>query len=267
MPGPASAPSAGAAILHVAPHPDDELIGAPATLLALRDAGHPIINLACSLGRRDDQQRRRAELTEACRRARFELLIPERLFPDSGNRAELQEAERELAALITSLLASRTCAYVVGPSPHDAHPAHEAVGRAIRDALAQTPQPPPWGMWGLWSDLPLPNIYLPFDATVLAEILEALSAHAGELERNDYATLVESRARMNAVLGSERVFGFGAAGRGAEYAELLTEVVFNGRGWERTPAAEWPQLDPPPGAGKPVDAWLNRASDRDTLGG
>jgi LmbE family N-acetylglucosaminyl deacetylase len=27
-------------VLHLAPHPDDELIGAPATLMALRDAGH-----------------------------------------------------------------------------------------------------------------------------------------------------------------------------------------------------------------------------------
>jgi LmbE family N-acetylglucosaminyl deacetylase len=265
MSGSASAPSAPSPILHVAPHPDDELIGAPATLLALRDAGHPIINLACSLGRPADQQRRRAELNEACRRARFELLIPDRLFPDSGSGSELQRAEHELAALITSLLQSRACAYVVGPSPHDAHPAHEAVGRAIRDALVQTPQPPPWGMWGLWSDLPLPNIYLPFDATVLAEVLDALSAHAGELERNDYATLVESRARMNAVLGSERVFGFGTGNRGAEYAELLTEVIFTGRGWERTPASEEPQLNPPRTGNEPLDAWLNRGSDRDTL--
>jgi len=31
-------------VLHLAPHPDDEALGAPATLLALRDAGHRVIN-------------------------------------------------------------------------------------------------------------------------------------------------------------------------------------------------------------------------------
>ena len=46
----------------------------PATLMALRDAGWRIVNLACGLGRPAQHQRRRAEVEEACRRAGFELL-------------------------------------------------------------------------------------------------------------------------------------------------------------------------------------------------
>ena len=57
-----------ATILHVAPHPDDESIGAVATLLALRHAKHEVINLACSLGRLEPE-RRRLELETACGRA------------------------------------------------------------------------------------------------------------------------------------------------------------------------------------------------------
>ena len=34
-------------LLHLSPHPDDELAGMPATLMALRDAGWRIVNLAC----------------------------------------------------------------------------------------------------------------------------------------------------------------------------------------------------------------------------
>ena len=41
----------------------------PATLMALRDAGWRIVNLACGLGRPAQHQRRRAEVEEACRRA------------------------------------------------------------------------------------------------------------------------------------------------------------------------------------------------------
>ena len=56
-------------VLHLSPHPDDEVLGAGATLLGLREAGHRVINLACSLGRPEQQDRRRAEVTDACRRA------------------------------------------------------------------------------------------------------------------------------------------------------------------------------------------------------
>ena len=48
---------------------------------------------------------------------------------------------------------------------------------------------------------------------------------AGELERNDYQRFLAGRAAANAVMGSERVFGFGSpAASTLPYAELLTEV-------------------------------------------
>ena len=66
-----------ATVLHLSPHPDDEILGAGATLMGLRAHGHRVINLACSLGRPDQQERRRAEVTEACARAGFELIVHE----------------------------------------------------------------------------------------------------------------------------------------------------------------------------------------------
>jgi len=119
-------------VLHLAPHPDDELIGAPATLMALRDAGHEILNVACSLGRPEQEETRRAELEEACRRAGFELLVPE-----EGFEAVLRERHADL---------------VVGPSPHDRHPFHETVGRALVAA-----RPERLWLWGLWGALPFPT--------------------------------------------------------------------------------------------------------------
>ena len=45
-------------VLHLSPHPDDEVVGMPATLMALRDAGWRVVNLACGLGRPARHQRR-----------------------------------------------------------------------------------------------------------------------------------------------------------------------------------------------------------------
>jgi len=37
-------------VLHVAPHPDDEALGAPCTLLRLKDAGARVVVVACGRG-------------------------------------------------------------------------------------------------------------------------------------------------------------------------------------------------------------------------
>ena len=56
-------------------------------------------------------------------------------------------------------------------------------------------------------------------------MLHILEAYTGEIERNDYRRLLSGRATTNAVLGSERVFGFGSPAASAlPYAEVLTEV-------------------------------------------
>jgi len=126
-------------VLHVAPHPDDEALGAPAALLLLRRAG--------------------------------------------------------------------------------------LVARATRRALSAAAEPPTWWTWGLWADLARPTVYVPFGDDVLQEAHDVLHVYAGELARNDYARLLTARATANAVLGSERVFGFGAERASTEpYADLLTEL-------------------------------------------
>jgi LmbE family N-acetylglucosaminyl deacetylase len=192
-------------VLHASPHPDDELIGAPATLMALRDAGHEIVNLACSFGRPDDAATRRAELEEACRRAGFELV------------ADTEPVE---------LLRERSFDLVIGPSPHDRHPAHETIGRALVAAA-----PERLWLWGLWGALPFPTTIVEYDDTRLGEILHALEAHESQVSRNDFRRLVTGRGLASTVLGPELVFGFGSTGLAGPYAELTTEVVRTGDGW------------------------------------
>jgi LmbE family N-acetylglucosaminyl deacetylase len=261
-------------VLHASPHPDDELIGAPATLLALRDAGHEIVNVACSLGRAAQVERRRAELEEACRRAGFELVVLERPFVDEHKHdaATREAAERSLAGELRGLHAARPFELVVSPSPHDRHPAHELVARAARRALEAGAGPSRWWMWRHWGSLPLPTTVVEFDAERLHEISFALGAHEGELERNDYRLLVEARARATTFVAPELMYGFGAASLPGPYAESTTEVVREDGRWLLGAARSLDPRNPfPPPAGPDVTWWVQAPSVadglRDALGG
>jgi LmbE family N-acetylglucosaminyl deacetylase len=250
-------------VLHVAPHPDDELVAAGATLMALRDLGLPIVNLAVALGRPEQHARRAVELREACSRAGFELRVCDPP-PAISSGDDLVAAEERLVGELARVLAELDVVLVVGPHPHDGHHAHELAGRAIRRALeACGSGAPPWWAWSLWADLPLPTLVVPFDEARLQEMLAALRAHGGELERNDYERLVPARAAANAILGAERVFGFGVPGLAAPYAELVSELIrVDGRWYLAAPRvlAGDPFAGEPGGA--PVDRWLTEPSVR-----
>ena len=219
-------------VIHLSPHPDDEIAGMPATLMALRDAGWRVVNVACGLGRPAQHQRRRAEVEEACRRARFDLVTCDPPLPLSAGD-DLASAEDTLVELLGQMLAEFAPALVGSPSPHDGHHAHELVGRAARRALEAHPgtAPPLW-LWGVWADLPFPTLIAPFDRSRLAEIQHALAAHASELARLPLDRMLEARGVLNAGVGEERVHGSGLTGDPAvEFAELLCEVVLTPAGW------------------------------------
>lgn len=251
-------------LLHVSPHPDDELIGAPATLIKAKEAGWTVINLACGLGRKHQHGRRRAELEQACQRIGFELLIADQLPPLEQGHDRLL-TQHVLAAQIQEVIIRQGARVVISPSPHDGHHGHETVARAVAQALTSNGSVEQWLMWGLWADLPFPNVITPFSKGRLGMILEALELHAGEVARTDYLEVVTSRARLSALIGPERVFGFGSAGRGWEYAELLTRAVrWNGEWRLCSPSVFEPQqLSHPERTGEPISWWLEQLSLRD----
>lgn len=215
--------------LHVAPHPDDEVLGCGATLLALRSAGWRVINLACGLGRPADRERRRAELGRALEVMGLESVVAEP--PVAMSRGDdLAGAESRLADLITVTAARWGADLLLSPHPDDAHPAHALVGRAV----AATAAGRRWWAWGLWRDLPAPNRYVPYGEAVLAQLARALACHTGETDRNDYQDLLKARARLQAVIGSERVLGFGSGPAAPEpYADLIEDRLRDGgSGWQ-----------------------------------
>jgi LmbE family N-acetylglucosaminyl deacetylase len=222
------------AVLHLSPHPDDELLGAPATLMALRDAGHRVLNLACSFGSPGDRRRRRRELKAALERARldWEAMRPP-LNISLGD--DLEAAQRRLSRAVRALVARDGFDLIVAPTPHDGHHGHEVVGRAATEAIAGLRDPPRLWMWGLWADLPMPTLFVPFAEDRLIEILSGLAEYRGEVDRSDYQSALAGRCRAARVLGVERTFGFGEPKHDGPYgflrddprpyADLLTEVM------------------------------------------
>jgi LmbE family N-acetylglucosaminyl deacetylase len=197
--------------VHFSPHPDDEVLGAPGALFALRDAGWRIVNVACSLGRPEQRERRLHELEEACRRARFELRIDDVEPPHV-----LSELEPEL---------------VVAPSPHDRHPFHEAVARDVLTAVGAAGAPTTVWLWSLWGESALPSLAIELTEERLDEIEHALEAHQGELARTDFKRLLRAQADAYGVIAAERIYDFGAPSLPFPRAELLTEVALDDGRW------------------------------------
>jgi LmbE family N-acetylglucosaminyl deacetylase len=210
--------------LVLSPHPDDELLGCPAHLFALRDAGWRIVNVAVTLGSAGQQDRRRRELESACRRAGFELIVggPDLISAAAGADPAALEAS---AAAVLALARSLGSQLLVAPSPHDGHPTHERVGRVAR-AAAQAGAAQRLWLWGLWAELENPNSLCVFDEARLLEVDHALCAHTGELDRNDYRRLLRARAEAAAVLLPERIFGYGSPGLASDaLAEAVCELT------------------------------------------
>ncbi len=186
-------------VLALAPHPDDEVLGAGATLLGLSDAGWEVVVRACTLGSDPARhEQRAAEAREACRRLGWSWRAPDEPAWEDGDWD-----------------------LVVSPHPDDdRHPAHAAAGREAAERASG-----PWWRWALWGDLNAANRLVPFGRAELGRLEDALGAHASELERLDLFTLLRARAELAAVRGPELVGGFGAARNDpAPFAELLDVV-------------------------------------------
>jgi LmbE family N-acetylglucosaminyl deacetylase len=254
-------------VVHVSPHPDDEAVGCPAALLHLRDRGWQVINVVASLGFEPQWPRRRAEAEAASALEGFvTVFLDPPLEISVGD--DLALAAARIADELPGIVAEHGASIVVSPSPHDVHHGHETVGRGVQSVMATLGPSVRWWMWGVWGDLPAPNVFYAFDQAAMDRALRILESYAGELERNDYRRLLTGRAAANAVLGSERVFGFGSpAASTLPYAEVLTEVrLIDGRFM----ASEPHQLDqgPAPDARFDLDLtpWVTSLSAHQLVG-
>ncbi len=216
-------------MLAVIPHPDDEVLGAGGALCAARAAGQPAAVLAVALGRPAQHERRRRELERSCAVLDVELaLLDPPLAISRGDPLELAHAR--LVDRLMALLAHARAPWVVAPSVHDCHPAHELVGRAVRDAIELLERDASVWWWRLWGQGG------PATTAVVADAAEsilqaALACHQGELGRNRYGELLACRLRADAILGVEQIFGFGSRAWSHTLAATYCETIYTSAGW------------------------------------
>jgi LmbE family N-acetylglucosaminyl deacetylase len=222
----------GNVALAVSPHPDDEVLGLGATLAILMERSWTVRNLACSLGRPVDRERRLGELLEAGRRLGFTNTLMEPAA-GLGSKDDPERAVLDVADAVTELIAVHTPDVVISPHLTDGHHGHEVVAQGVRTALERSTSGPVWWAYGIWHDLPRPNVFVPYDDAVLTRVMHALAAYQGENARSHYDLMYPARAVVNRTLGSERVFGFGTATAGDNpYADVFTELRHGDSGWQ-----------------------------------
>jgi LmbE family N-acetylglucosaminyl deacetylase len=218
--------------LVASPHPDDEVLGLGATLAMLVERSWTAHNLACSLGRSEDHERRLGELREAGSRLGFTTTVMQPMAR-IGRDDDLDAAAVVVAEAVGEQIAAFSPDVVISPHLGDGHHGHEAVARGVRMALEQSATGPVWWAYGIWRDLPRPNVFAPYDDAVLARVMHALAAYERENARGHYDLMYPARAVVNRVLGSERVFGFGTATASTSpYADLFTELRHGTHGWQ-----------------------------------
>jgi LmbE family N-acetylglucosaminyl deacetylase len=225
---PASAPK----VLIFSPHPDDECINGGLALRLLREAKWNVINIAITLGsNRARQTARRRELQNACAALGFGLIVPgARGFEDinPGSRAKNSARWQAAVKMVAGILAEQKPRAIFLPHENDVHPAHIGTHWLVLDALKILPR-----RFGclvvemeFWGQMSGPNLLAEIGAKDLADLIAALSLHAGEVKRNAYHARLPAWMLDNVRRGAELV-----GGRGAKAPTFTFAALYRLRKW------------------------------------
>jgi len=225
---PAGAPT----VLIFSPHPDDECITGGLALRLLREAKWNVVNVAVTLGsHRARQAARRRELLNACASLGFKLIVPgthglERINPDS--RTKNPAHWRAAVKTIAGILAEQKPRVIFLPHENDVHPAHVGTHWLILDALKTLPRGFACNVveTEFWGQMAGPNLLVEVGAGDLADLIAALSLHAGEVKRNAYHARLPAWMLDNVRRGAERV-----GGRGAKAPDFTFAAIYRLQQW------------------------------------
>ena len=221
------------------PHPDDEVItGGLAWRLRRQDAWR-VVNVAVTLGsNRARRSARWGELSACCAQLGFELVSAsgetaqglERIAPQS---AASEPADWELAVQkVADLLLRYQPRTIVCPHDNDGHAAHIGTHRLVLDALRRVGAAvlPHVVLTEYWNTQPSPELMVELSAADVAQLVAALSLHAGEVARNPYHLTLPAGCIDAVRRGTERVAAPGADAPAFAFASLY--------GWQRWSGAE-----------------------------
>jgi LmbE family N-acetylglucosaminyl deacetylase len=210
---PADAPRA----LIFSPHPDDECIIGGLALRLQREAGMRVVNVAVTQGSNKARQAARwNELTAACEFLDFGLI---RTAANGLQKINVKTRTDDPAHwqtcvdVIARIVEEQRPAAVFFPHDADWNSTHIGTHYLLMDALGRqsagfTCHVVETEFWGAMAT---PNLMVESSVRDLAEMLTALSFHAGEVKRNPYHLLVPAWMQDNVRRGGELVGGQGGA--------------------------------------------------------
>ena len=230
LPRPAPAPDAPRALLF-SPHPDDESITGGLALRLWRECGWKVVNVAVTLGSKPERRAERLEeLKGACGFLGFELLTVA-----SGGLEEVSASTRannpprwsSSVATIAGVLRRQQPRAIFFPHEQDWNRAHIGAHWLVMDALAQAE--------GLscylvetefWGQMASPNLLVEYSAGDVADLVAAVSFHAGEVKRNPYHLRLPAWLHDNVRRGAEL-----AGGQGQPAPDFVFGQLFRLRRW------------------------------------
>lgn len=227
VPPDAAAPAAGSpTALIFAPHPDDECVIGALPLRLKRELGFDVVNVAVTQGSREDRRAERwQELSEGCAWLGFGLVATgegglTEIKPEtrSENPAHWQAA----VDVIAGIIAERKPKVVFFPHDDDWNRTHLGTHLLLVDALGRQPRDfvclvVETEFWGAMDD---PNLMIGSSTEDLADLLAALSCHAGEVRRNPYHLRLPGWMMDNVRRGGELVLGQGRPAPDLAFATL-----------------------------------------------
>jgi N-acetylglucosamine malate deacetylase 1 len=200
-----------ATALIFSPHPDDECIVGGLALRLKRESKWNVLNVAVTSGsKKERQSARRHELQKACAQLGFGLILPADLGLEhitfesrKQNRTHWKMAVRAVA----EILAVHRPRVIFIPHENDRHPVHVGTHFLVLDALKTLPA----SFHGyvveteFWGQMTEPNLLVELSVADVAQLVEALACHVGEVRRNPYHARLPAWLIDNVRRGAELV--------------------------------------------------------------
>jgi LmbE family N-acetylglucosaminyl deacetylase len=221
-----SLPKDSPRVLVFSPHPDDECIVGALPLRLLRELKMNVINVAVTLGSRKDRQMERLrELHNACDYLGFGLIQTD----ESGlekisvkNRKQEPAQWKKSVQVIAGIIADHKPQVIFAPHEKDWHGSHIGTHFLVADALQTLPEA--FCCWvchtEFWAPMDNPNLMIEASVADLADLVTAISFHAGEVGRNPYHLRLPAWMQDNVRRGGELVGGQGSEPPDFNFATL-----------------------------------------------
>jgi len=242
-PSAAHAASGDQTALIFSPHPDDECIVGGLPLRLQREGRLRVVNVAVTQGSNKARQTERwEELTGACAWLSFGLEATGPSGLEKVNlhtRAQAPGVWGASVKTLSGLLAKYQPAVIFFPHEADANSTHVGTHHLVMDALKT--MPPEFHCHAVetefWGQMSHPNLMVESSLNDVADLLAALSCHAGELSRNPYHLRLPAWLQDNVRRGAELVGGQGGAA-----PDYLFATLYRVREWRQNGLQEtWPR--------------------------